>query len=71
MEVEKDKGRVVAVLTVAESVDALTNKVGFDNSLRAVAGLIDQVCIEAGEKGQPCPDAILIEFGKASTFRWV
>lgn len=71
MEVEKDKGRVVAVLTVGESVEALTKKLGFDNSIRAVVGLIDQVCIEAGEKGRPCPDAILIEFGKLSKFRWV
>lgn len=72
MQIERDgEGRVVAVLTVEDTVDTITDRVGFAEALRAISGLIDQVCIDAGERGRQCPDAILIDFGKLSTFRWV
>ena len=72
MEIEKDRdGRVVAVMSVADTVDAVSDRVGLDNALRLGTGLIDSVCIEAGERGRPCPESILIEFGALSTFRWV
>ena len=72
MEISRDEeGRNVAVLSVEDAVDLISTRVGFADAIRLVAGLIDHTCLEAGELGQVCPDAVLIDFGRLSFQRWI
>lgn len=72
MEIERDKsGRTVAVVSVEAATDAVSWRIGDANAVRAIAALLDRICVEAGENGQPCPDAVLIDFGQFFQSRWV
>lgn len=72
MEVEVDEdGQIVAVVSVLDAVEFMSDRVGYPNALRAITALIEEICIEAGERGRKCPDAIKLDFSKLSTFRWV
>lgn len=72
MEIERDRaGRTVAVITVEDATDAVSWRIGDANAVRAIAALVEQICIDAGESGQPCPDAVLMDFGHFFRARWV
>ena len=65
MQVDKDQaGRVVAILTLDDATLAISDRVGVDNAVRCVGALIEHVCRDAGEFGQRCPDAVLVDFSR-------
>jgi hypothetical protein len=62
MEISDANGRTVAVLSVDDATDAISWRLGDADAVRCVAALVQSVCCEAGESGQKCPDAVLIDF---------
>jgi hypothetical protein len=62
MEISDANGRTVAVLSVEDAADAMSLRVGDADAIRCVAALVQRVCCQAGETGQKCPDAVLIDF---------
>lgn len=62
MEINDNNGRTVAVLSVTDAAQAIGWRVGDADAIRCVSALLQSVCTEAGETGQRCPDAVLIDF---------
>lgn len=71
MLVDDETGIAVAMLAADDAVEIASWRVTEADAIRVIHALIESICLEAGERGVTCPEAILIDFRKYTKNLWV
>lgn len=71
MVVNDEKGVAVAMLAADDAVEIASWRVSEADAVRVIHALIESICLEAGERGIACPEAIMIDFRKYTRNLWV
>lgn len=71
MRVDKEGGVAVAMVAADDAVEIASWRVSEADAIRVIHALIESICIEAGERGVACPEAIMIDFRKYTRNLWV